>query len=167
MKCIEIENEVKTINTMRHQTIDKWKGTAAVAAAGPPGQRALGPKPPPPPPPPFICIWFDVSLYWSFSLPFPFVYISFCASNVYSTYILVIISIIWLLCFIFTSWYSKKGAYLTFLAVGRSRPTHKIEFPTRYKNGLYFAFVVVVFFTLPLFILFSAWAFRTLLPLYP
>ena len=23
MKCIQIENEVKTINTMRHQTIDK------------------------------------------------------------------------------------------------------------------------------------------------
>ena len=41
MKCIQIENEVKTINTMRHQTIDKWKGTAA--AAGPPGPR--GPKP--------------------------------------------------------------------------------------------------------------------------
>ena len=31
----------KTINTMRYQTIDKWKGTAAVA--GPPGPR--GPKP--------------------------------------------------------------------------------------------------------------------------
>ena len=41
MKCIQIKNEVKTINTMRHQTIDKWKGTAA--AAGPPGPG--GPKP--------------------------------------------------------------------------------------------------------------------------
>ena len=41
MKCIQIENVMKTINTMRHQTIDKWKGTPAVA--GPPGPR--GPKP--------------------------------------------------------------------------------------------------------------------------
>ena len=99
-----------------------------------PRAGAPGPGDPPPPPPsyPFICLWFDVSLYWSFSLRFLFVYISFCASNVYSTYILVIISIIWLLCFIFTSWYSKKGAYLTFLAVGWSRPTHKIEFPTSF-----------------------------------
>ena len=38
---------------------------------------------PPLPPYPFICLWFDVSLYWSFSLRFLFVYISFYASNVY------------------------------------------------------------------------------------
>ena len=42
---------------------------------------------------------------------------------------LLLFSIIWLLCFIFTSWYSKNDAYLTILAVGRSRPTHKIELP--------------------------------------
>ena len=39
MKCIQIENEVKTINTMRHQTIYKLKGAAAVAGLGTPGAR--------------------------------------------------------------------------------------------------------------------------------
>ena len=87
MKCIQIENEVKTINTMRHQTIYKWKGAASVAAAWGPGPFGRGDPPPPPPPYPFICLWFDVSLYWSFSLRFLFLYISFYASNVYSTYI--------------------------------------------------------------------------------
>ena len=37
MKCIQIENVMKTINTMRHQTIYKWKGAAAVAGLGTPG----------------------------------------------------------------------------------------------------------------------------------
>ena len=37
MKCIQMETEVKTINTMRHQTIYKWKGAAAAAGLGTPG----------------------------------------------------------------------------------------------------------------------------------
>ena len=83
MKCIEIENEVKNINTMRHQTIYKWKGATAAAQGWDPRGRGD----PPLPSYPFICLWFDVSLYWSFSLRFLFLCISFYASNVYSTYI--------------------------------------------------------------------------------
>ena len=75
MKCIQIENEVKTINTMRHQTIYKWKGTAA--AGGSP-RVPRGPSP---------AAAAPFHLYWSFSLLFLFVYLSFYASNVYLTYI--------------------------------------------------------------------------------
>ena len=75
MKCIQIKNEVKTINTMRHQTIYKWKGTAA--AGGSP-RVPRGPSP---------AAAAPFHLYWSFSLLFLFVYLSFYASNVYLTYI--------------------------------------------------------------------------------
>ena len=37
MKCIQIDNVMKTINTMRHQTIYKLKGESAVAGLGTPG----------------------------------------------------------------------------------------------------------------------------------
>ena len=39
MKFIQIENVMKMINTMRHQTIDKRKGTAAVAGPPAPGVK--------------------------------------------------------------------------------------------------------------------------------
>ena len=84
MKCIQIENEVKTINTMRHQTIYKWKGAAAAAQGWDPRGRGD----PPLPPYPFICLWFDVSLYWSFSLKL----------NGKSSYLLTKILILYLTC---------------------------------------------------------------------
>ena len=56
---------------------------------------------PPLPPYPFICLWFDVSLYWSFSLRFLFVYISFYASNVYLTFMSCYIFHIFIFMFLF------------------------------------------------------------------
>ena len=55
------------------------------------------------PPPPFICIWFDVSLHWSFSLRYYlYTFISFYTSNVYFTHMFLVIFSISLsfICFI-------------------------------------------------------------------
>ena len=54
MKCIQIKNEVKTINTMRHQTIYKWKGAAA-AGLGPRGTRGD---------PPAAAVPFHLYMVW-------------------------------------------------------------------------------------------------------
>ena len=61
--------------TSNHRQMKGYGGSGG--SPRPRGSQAL-----PLPPPPFICIWFDVSLYWSFSLRFLFVYISFYASNI-------------------------------------------------------------------------------------
>ena len=81
MKCIQIENEVKTINTMRHQTIDKWKGTAA--AAGPPGPR--GPSPAAAAPFHLYMVWCLIVLivFTSFSISIHFILCFQCVFDLY------------------------------------------------------------------------------------
>ena len=66
--------------TSNHRQMKGYDGSGGSPRPGGPSPGSL-------PSPLFICIWFDVSLYWSFSLRFLFLYISFYASNVYSTYI--------------------------------------------------------------------------------
>ena len=79
--------------TSNHRQMKGYGGSGG--SPWPRGSQAL-----PLPTSPFIRIWFDASLYWSFSLRFPFVYILFYASNVYSTYISCYICIFWFVLFL-------------------------------------------------------------------
>ena len=78
MKCIQIKKRSENDQyneTSNHRQMKGYGGSGG--SPRPRGSQAL-----PLPPPPFICIWFEVSLYWSFSPRFLFVYISFYASNI-------------------------------------------------------------------------------------
>ena len=95
MKCIQIKNEVKTINTMRHQTIDKWKGTAA--AAGPPGPG--GPSPAAAAAPFHLyMVWCLIVLivFTSFSICIHFI---LCFQCVFDLYFLLYFPYFYFLCF--------------------------------------------------------------------